>query len=312
MYYQKLDFGITVIDCLFHRPGLAACYLVEQSGSFALIDCGTKNSVPHILEVLDSLSVAVEQLAYIIPTHVHLDHAGGAGELMTYLPNAKLLVHPRGLRHMCDPGKLQAGATAVYGEVEFNRTFGGLTPVPEARARAVDDGEEIDLNGRKLKFIHSPGHAKHHFCIYDAASQGIFTGDTFGLSYREFDDENGKFILPTSTPVQFAPQAWLQTLDRLMSLNPQRMYLTHFGMVEDVVLLSQQLRQSIEEYVQIAQQCKTAENRVEKLQQMLLQHTMDKLKALGKQHTEAEVHSLLDMDIQLNAQGLDFWLSSQG
>ncbi len=214
---QTLPNGITCIDTGYHRPALAACYLIEQGDQAAFVDSGTTRTVPKLLELLASRDIPRESIAYVMPTHVHLDHAGGAGELMRHLPNAKLVVHPRGARHMVDPSKLVAGATAVYGEAVFRENFGELVPVPEERVLLAVDGLRLDLNGRILLFRDTPGHARHHYSIFDEASRGFFTGDVFGLSYQEVDCASGPFLFPTTTPVQFDPAAWHKSLDLLLS-----------------------------------------------------------------------------------------------
>ena len=210
--------GVTAIDSGYVRENMAACYLLEAGAEVAFIEAGTNNSTPRLLETLQSRGWNAGQVKYVIVTHVHLDHAGGAGSLMQSLPNATLLVHPYGARHMIDPARLEAGSRAVYGDELFDRLYGELVPVPEARTRAMQDGETVGLGSRRLRFIDTPGHARHHFCVHDSQTNGWFTGDTFGLSYREFDTSNGAFMIPTTTPVQFDPvalkrrsPAWLQT-----------------------------------------------------------------------------------------------------
>ncbi|MEJ2114726.1 MAG: MBL fold metallo-hydrolase, partial [Gammaproteobacteria bacterium] len=176
----EYDCGITCIDTMYVCAGHAACYLLEVNGRTAFIDTGTGHSVPYLLETLRLKNLSIEDVDYVIPTHVHLDHAGGAGILMSKLPNAKLVIHPRGAAHMINPKKLIAGATAVYGEEKFYEMFGNILPINEDRVLIAEDCCEIDLNGRTLKFIDTPGHARHHFCVYDKSSSSFFTGDTFG------------------------------------------------------------------------------------------------------------------------------------
>ncbi len=226
IYYQDLGNGITCIDTLLHRPGLASCYLVEQGGVAGFIDTGTNNSVPILLEVLRRKGISHDDVLFVMPTHVHLDHAGGAGGLMQHFPNATLLMHPRGARHMIDPARLEQGSLAVYGEAAFAEMFGRLIPVDAGRVQEVDDGFELDLNGRKLTFLDTPGHARHHYCVYDELSRGIFSGDTCGASYPELNNGRARFIFPPSTPVQFDPTAWCETLERVMLYHPERMYVT--------------------------------------------------------------------------------------
>lgn len=311
--FEELGFGVTSIDCILYRPGVAACYLVEQDDEYALIDCGTAKSSQIVLSVLEEKDIRPEQVRYVIPTHVHLDHAGGAGHLMAALPAATLVVHPRGLRHMLDPEKLQAGAIAVYGETEFNAALGALLPVPDDRAIVAEDGLELQLGSRVFKIIHTEGHARHHICIYDELSAGFFTGDTFGLSYPGLLTEQGRFILPTTTPIQFDPDAWFLTLDNLLSYEPKRMYLTHFGMLEDTKRLAADLQESLEDYVDIANTAAASadENRQQQLYQALLEYSITRLTKKGCQLTPAQIEELLTMDITLNSQGLDFWLNKR-
>ncbi|MEM1412828.1 MAG: MBL fold metallo-hydrolase, partial [Pseudomonadota bacterium] len=183
--------GVVAVDTGYHRTALAACYLVETEGGVAVVETGTNDTVPRVLRALEQRGHTPEDVRYVIVTHVHLDHAGGAGSLMAACPNATFLVHPRGARHMIDPSKLEASVRQVYGDEIFDRDYGTLVPIPEERTRIVQDGETIALGDRPLTFIDTPGHARHHFCVWDEATRGWFTGDTFGLSYRELDTRQG-------------------------------------------------------------------------------------------------------------------------
>ena len=194
-FVQALPHGIHVIDTGFHRPQFDAAYLIVENGRAAFVDTGTNFAVPRLLAALDDLGLARDAVDFVIPTHVHLDHAGGCGLLMQALPAATLLVHPRGARHMVDPQALYQGALAVYGQAVMDREYGELVPVPAGRVQATADGQEVRLAGRPLLFIDSPGHAKHHHCIWDLRSVGWFTGDTFGLSYRETDSAAGAWVI---------------------------------------------------------------------------------------------------------------------
>ena len=223
----EFDHGISAIDTGFFRPQFDASHLILHNGRAAFFDVGTNSSIPRLLDALKAKNLSVEAVDWVILTHVHLDHAGGAGLLMQQLPNAKLVVHPRGARHMVDPSALIAGATAVYGAEEIARSYGTLVPVPAERVVEASDGHVVDLSGRELLCLDTPGHARHHICIWDAMSRAFFTGDTFGLSYREFDTDKGAFIVPTSTPVQFEPDALHASIDRMLCFEPQQMFLTH-------------------------------------------------------------------------------------
>jgi glyoxylase-like metal-dependent hydrolase (beta-lactamase superfamily II) len=309
--YQSLGWGITRIETGFHRPNMAACYLLQHRDKVVVIETGTIHTVDTILALLRASDIKKEQVAYVIPTHVHLDHAGGAGALMRELPDAQLVVHPRGARHMIDPARLQAGATAVYGEAVYRKMYGELVPVAEDRVIEAGDGFTLDVAGRSLLFLDTPGHARHHFCIYDAQSEGIFSGDTFGIAYPEFTNEKGPFIFPTSTPVQFDPQAMKTSIQRLMELHPQRFYLTHYGMVENPQSLADSLIKQVDDYVLIARRCADDENIQQSIFAALMNYTLERLRVHGCDLDAERCMELLKPDMTLNAQGLEIWLTQQ-
>lgn len=190
------EHDISAIDAALLRHGMASIHLLRAGDEAALVDCGTGHSLPNVLAALAHKGIAADKLRYVILTHVHLDHASGAGAAMRAFPNAQLVVHPRGARHMIDPSKLITGATDVYGAQAMADMYGDILPVDAARVIETHDGYVLDFNGRTLEFIDTPGHAKHHHCIWDARSQGWFTGDTFGLAYPECTVDGRAFILP--------------------------------------------------------------------------------------------------------------------
>lgn len=300
--------GIHTIDTGFVRPGFDAAYLIVENSRGAFVDCGTNHSVPRMLAALGHAGLVADQVDWLILTHVHLDHAGGAGELIARLPNAQLVVHPRGARHMVDPSKLWAGASAVYGEAVMEREYGRLRPVPAERVVEAHDGHEIDLAGRILRALDTPGHAKHHNAIHDERANVCFTGDVFGLSYREFDTANGPFILPTTTPVQFDPAELHASIDRLLALHPVAMYPTHFGRIEDVARLAVDLHVQIDAMVDLALQVGADADRHTRLVQGLTGLYAARARAHGWTGEHSALEQLLHMDIELNAQGLEVWL----
>jgi glyoxylase-like metal-dependent hydrolase (beta-lactamase superfamily II) len=310
--YQNIRSDITCIETHYQREGLASCYLLQEGESAALIDTGTPYTVATIMALLEQRGLRPEQIRYVIPTHVHLDHAGGAGQLMQRLPEARLVVHPFGARHMIDPTRLAAGATAVYGEEQFAEDFGELVAVDPERVIKAEDGLTIDLNGRQLLCLDTPGHARHHICVWDRQSRGFFTGDTFGIAYQELTTARGPFMLLPSTPVQFDPVAWHTTLDRLMTFQPERMYLTHYCAIEHPETLVDSLHQAIDTYVEIAHACRTAEPRLPLLRQRLQELYLNQLRQHQCTLPAEEIERLLALDTELCAQGLDVWLSKAG
>lgn len=304
--------GIAAVDTQLVRPEMAASFIMTEGGRAAFVEAGTARATPGLLSALQHLELSPEQVDYVIVTHVHLDHAGGAGRLMRHLPEARLVVHPRGAKHMIDPSRLIKGATAVYGEAEFQRQFDTLEPVPEERVIVAEDGDSLELAGRRLEFMDSPGHAKHHFCVWDPQTRGFFTGDTFGLSYREFDTDQGVFIFPTTTPIDFDPEAMHASIERMLAYDPDCLYLTHYGRVEDPASLAPAMHRRIDAIAAIARRHADAgDERYDRIYREMERYLLDELAAHGVKLPEGEQKRLLAMDLQLNAQGLVVWLDRQ-
>lgn len=307
--FEDHAFDITTIDTYFERPKLAASHLIIEGRRAAFIDTGTAFSVPNLLNTLASKNIPIENVDYVIVTHVHLDHAGGAGQLLQILPNARLVVHPRGARHLIDPTKLKAGAIAVYGETVFQKNYGDIIPINPDRVIEADDEFTLTLNGsRTLTFLDTPGHAKHHFCVFDEKSRSFFTGDTFGISYRDFDTNKGIFIYATTTPVQFEPTAYHNSINRLLSYHPEKMYLTHYGEVTGVDKLADKLHDSVDELVTIMESvADISEQRHNRLTDAIMDYFLKELRLLDCRIPEAKCRELLALDAELNAQGLEVW-----
>ena len=306
---EDLGHGIHAIDTGFVRPYFDASHLVVEAGRAAFVDVGTNFSVPGLLAALAGLGLAREAVDYVIVTHVHLDHAGGAGEMMRLLPHAKLVVHPRGARHMIDPRRLWEGATAVYGEETMRRNYGALVPVDPSRVVEAPDGFRLELSGsRTLLFLDTPGHARHHFCVWDEASRSMFTGDTFGLAYRELASERGAFVMPTTTPVQFEPEALAASIDRLVGYSPRAMLLTHYSRVGEIERLAGELRRQIGELAALGRAADGKPDRALRLRQGVRELVHGWLRDHGTKLAPAQVDELLAVDIDLNAQGLEAWL----
>jgi len=300
--------GIHVVDTGFHRPLFDAAYLIVERGRAAFVDTGTNDAVPRLLAALAAARIGVDAVDYVIATHVHLDHAGGAGLLMQRLPNARLVVHRRGARHLVDPRHLVRSATGVYGEDEIARSYGALVPVAAERVVTTAEGTTIELAGRPLRFLDTPGHAMHHHCIWDEASRAFFTGDTFGLSYRDFDTAKGPWVMPTTTPVQFQPDALRHSIERMLAYAPARMHLTHFGCVSDVPRLGALLLAQLDEVVAFARTTTPGPQRHAELVRGLAAIHVASLRAHGVTLADERIHELLALDLELNAQGLAIWL----
>lgn len=299
---------VAAVDTGYLRPQMAASHLIVEAGRAAFVDTGPNSAVPALLAALQHFDLTPDAVDMVLLTHVHLDHAGGAGELMAALPNATAVLHPRGARHMADPARLEAGSRAVYGDAAYERMYGTLKPIAGDRIRTVADGDVLELAGRPLRFLHTEGHARHHYCIVDETHRLIFSGDSFGLSYREFDTDKGEFILPSTTPVQFDPEAALATVDRLMNCEPQAVFLTHFSRVMDLHRLADDLRADISAHADLARQAIRSATPEEALRAALRDRLFRRLDDHGVAGDPSWRESILGNDIQLNAAGLLVWL----
>jgi glyoxylase-like metal-dependent hydrolase (beta-lactamase superfamily II) len=303
--------GIFAVDAEYVHPGHAAVHIIQHNGRGAFVDTGTNFTVPYLLAALEEVGVARDAVDYVFLTHVHMDHAGGAGLLMRELPNARLLVHPRGIPHMIDPSTLVAASQAVYGEENFRRLYGDVLPVAPERIVSVPDAFRCELAGREFELIHTPGHALHHYAIVDREHACIFTGDTFGISYRELDTSGGPFILPTSSPSQFDPDQLVSSIDRLMSYAPESMYLMHYSRVTGTPRLAAMLKAQIREFVRIVRESAALPDAHNAIRGAMLQMWLQLLQQQGSTVPADEVAKLLETDLELNSQGLLIWFQRQ-
>lgn len=305
--------GISAIDSGYVRPQLDAIHIVVEHGRVAVVDTGTNDSVPLVLAALAGKGLGAEAIDFVVLTHVHLDHAGGAGLLMAKAPNAKLVVHPRGARHMIDPSKLMAATRDVYGMEAANAMYGDIVPVPVDRVVEAIDGSTIALAGRVFTFYDTPGHARHHNCVRDGATGHLFTGDMFGLSYRELDRDGRQFVFPATTPTQFDPKAFHASIERMTALAPDALYLTHYGKVIDVPRIARDLLRLVDAHADLGRRCAAivdSRSRGEALRAGVQSIAVDEARVQGWSTAAGPVDEVLAMDIELNADGLESWIAS--
>lgn len=316
--HEASSLVLTTVDCDYLFPRFAAAYLRIQrqaSGDSAIfIETNTTHAVPLLLEELRKNQLTHEQVQYVIVTHAHLDHSGGASALLKACPNAILLVHPKAAPHLIDPSRLVASARLVYGDEAFEKLYGTIDPIPAERVRAMGDGETIiagtlDSPGAtELEFLHTRGHAPHHFCIYDRGLEGVFTGDTFGLAYPDLQ-KKGLFILPSTSPTGFEPEEAIKSVDRILATGAQRVFLTHFGELTDLVLAAAQLKADLQYSGELMREAASSsltdleldafcEERLMKY----FQGRLEKLSLAGNSQT----WDILKLDLNLNAVGIAF------
>ncbi len=297
---MELEDGIHCLDLWEDgRPGRAGTYLLLDDEP-TLVDVGSSRSLPHIVEGLATLGMTLKDIAHVVITHIHLDHAGGAGTLMMAAPNAVLHCHPRAVHHLVDPTRLRAGAEAVYG-ARLDALFGPIRPVAAERVRSQEDGSTVSTGSRRLTFLDTPGHAKHHCCILESKGRGLFTGDTVGERFVPcFTGWNFVYGLPTTSPSDFDPDVVGRTLDRLEALAPRTAYHTHFGPTFPAVDAFRFTRRGIEGFRSIIEDL-TPSSPLSLVKERLVDYIRADLKRLG--HPAVDL-SPLALDIDLNSQGM--------
>jgi glyoxylase-like metal-dependent hydrolase (beta-lactamase superfamily II) len=301
---------LRTIDSEYVQSELAACYLRVQEDEAAFIETNTARAVPRLLHALEAEGLSPEQVRWVIVTHVHLDHAGGASALLSACPNATLVAHPRAARHLIDPARLVASATAVYGADVFDAMYGSIEPVPERRVRVVEDGDEIALGTASFRFLHTRGHANHHFVVHDPARSTVYTGDTFGLVYPQLQ-RGGRLAFASTSPTDFDAAEARRSIERILALDTRSVCLTHFGEYEDRERIASQLLAWIDRSERLVEEAvglepDDAERHIRDGLEIALQEAV---RSAGVELRPAD-RSLLELDLALNAQGLA-WTASK-
>jgi hydroxyacylglutathione hydrolase len=305
--------GISAVDSVYDRRMQTAIHLLVEDGRAAVIDTGTSHALPHVLAALEAKGVTPAQVDYVILTHVHLDHAGGAGQLMARFPNARLTVHPRGARHIIDPSRLIEATLAIYGKEETRRLYGEILPVPRERVIETPEGATLRLAGRELLCLDAPGHARHHVVLRDALTGHFFAGDTFGISYRELDQDGRQFSFPTTSPSQFDPPELHRSIDRMLSHRPGALYVTHFGRLTNLTVLAADLHRLIDAHAELGERYRRAgAERKRLLKEGVRSLVLAERARQGWRLPSEKVLEVFALDIELNAQGIESWLDAEG
>ncbi len=215
---------VTIDSNMHGFPGITGAFVVRGE-RVALVETGPKSSLEHLLTGLDA--AGLESVDYIVVTHIHLDHAGAAGTLAARWPEAKVVVHPVGAPHLVDPSKLWSSASRIYGDA-MEALWGGIDPVPAERIVEVADGDTIDLGGKALRVIETPGHARHHHAYLDESSGVLFSGDALGVRLPDVG-----VIRPATPPPEFDLEAAIASIGKIRDVAPARLCFTHFGLSED-------------------------------------------------------------------------------
>ncbi len=303
-----LGSNIYQIDVCDQEPERTACYLILAEKA-ALIETGPTPGTIHIKNALRKLDIPPEKIDFMILTHVHLDHAGGAGVMAGYLPRAGIYVHPRGARHLINPARLTAGARAIYGE-NFDRLFGEILPVPGERVHTPADGEFLDLGGgRTLTFYHTPGHARHHFIVHDPASRGVFSGDTLGVRFQALSRLVGfDLALPSTPPPEFDPAGMMETLDRIGRLDLDYIYFAHYGRAGGINAILAGLREQINIFDEMGRKVLASGGGAGEIEKAIWDTVMGRIATYGLNDREHPAVRFMGPDIRLNAAGLNHYL----
>lgn len=303
----------TTVDCDI-LPSFTAAYLRTAGEECAFIEAHTSHAVPRLMAELARQGKRPEQVRWVIVTHAHLDHAAGASALIAQCPNATLLAHPRAARHLVDPSKLVASATAVYGEERFAKLYGRIDPIPAERVRALEDGETFDLGDAKLRVHHTAGHAKHHFIVEDPALSTVYTGDTFGLVYPALQGK-GRFAIASTSPTDFDAAEARKSVAKVMGLGMKAACLTHFDEVKDLAEVAAQVGAWIDRSERWVEEAAASGGSAGEMEAAIVGKIRATIAAESEQRGlgfGAAEEKLLELDVMLNAQGLAFVAGKAG
>lgn len=309
---------VVTIDCQYLFSEYAAAYLITDGKRGLIVDNNTTHSVPLILKAIEAEGLKPSDIDFLIVTHVHLDHAGGTSALLKACPNAQVLAHPRAAKHLIDPEKLISSAQSVYGAENFQKLYGKIEPIPSEKIRVMQDEELLTWQASELKFLHTRGHANHHFCIllsYLGKPEAVFTGDAFGIAYPEHQ-KRGVFAFVSTSPTDFDPEEARRSIARIRDSGARVAYPTHFGALTDLKEASRQLLEGVDVSEAILKEalsssmtasqdltafCKT---RLEDyFSQRLLQEGFGDLTGEAAQTKAGQI---LQLDIELNAAGIAY------
>lgn len=283
-------------------PERTGTYVINEE-ELTIVETGPSPSVKHVKDGLQTLGFSLDQVKNIIVTHIHLDHAGGVGLLLQDCPNAQVIVHARGARHLADPARLIDGAKAVYGD-KFSELFDPILPVPEDRLLIKGEGDTLKIGTAcTLEFLDTPGHSRHHFSIYDPVSNGVFTGDTVGVRYSQLNRDGVHLYLPSTSPNQFDPEAMQQSIDRLLAMKLDAIYYGHYGMTDEPDQALRQVSDWLTVFMEEAQTVQAEVGGPELLASRLLKRVKDHLKEQGvaDNHKEMEI---IKLDMEVSAMGI--------
>ena len=283
--------------------GITAGYLI-RSDRPCLVETGTAPSAPVVRDALAALGVGPRDLSTVVVTHIHLDHAGGVGDIARMFPAARVVVHTKGARHLADPSRLMASARMVYGD-DLDWLFGTLAPTPAERIETVEETGRVDLGGgRRLDSHYSPGHAKHHVGLLDSVSGDLYVGDAAGMYLPETGD-----LRAGTPPPDFDLDTALNSVARFGALRPQRLLFSHYGPVADVPGTLERSAEEIKVWVEETRKAHREGMDLDHAVALVHERTKDRYAGLrpgGDEHAGEKLMRLASTEV--NVAGIVHWL----
>jgi glyoxylase-like metal-dependent hydrolase (beta-lactamase superfamily II) len=299
--FQVAD-GITAIDTFMGgRERYTAAYLLDAARP-TLVETGPGTSVEPVAAALEHLGIEPNALAHIVLTHIHLDHAGGVGQLARRFPHATVWVHERGAPHLADPSRLVASATRVWGEREMQEFFLPVEPVASSRIEALRDGDTIDMADRTLAVIDTPGHASHHVALVDSRTGAVFTGDALGIHVPDLP-----VLRPATPPPEFDLERYVASIDRIKAASASILLFAHFGPLRDVDATCDLAIRRVRDWAAVVEDALRETEDPEELASRLEATALDDIETGAEATLDLEVledRLRLLSSIRMNAQGL--------
>ncbi|MGH2572869.1 MAG: MBL fold metallo-hydrolase [Actinomycetota bacterium] len=298
--FQAAD-GIQAIDTVMGgRERVTSAYLVDAAEP-ALVETGPSTSRDAVIEGLRDLGIGPTDLAHIVVTHIHLDHAGGAGGLAPHFPQATVWVHERGAAHLADPTKLVASAARVYGSEErLRELFGPVDPLPADRMRSLSDGDRVPLGDRHIEALHTPGHASHHVALADSRSGGVFVGDALGVFLPDV-----RILRPAMPPPEFDLELAVASVERIAARQPPLILFSHFGPAKEVPHLCQLAIHRMRKWTEAVEEALQETEDLTEIVRMLRARTLSEISPADQpRHDALEDRYELASSYEMNAMGL--------
>jgi glyoxylase-like metal-dependent hydrolase (beta-lactamase superfamily II) len=291
--------GITAIDTMMvGRPQVTSAYLLRANEP-AIVETGPTTSIPSVLEGLSALGIGPGDLAHIIVTHIHLDHAGGAGSLAPHFPGATVWVHERGAAHLADPSKLVENAARVYGGADQLRAlFGPVEPVPAGRIRSLTDGDTIELGNRSLRVIYTPGHASHQVAFVDSDTGALFTGDALGVFLPDV-----RVLRPATPPPEFDLEMAVESVRRIQAAAPTLLLFSHFGPAAQVSELCELAIRRLRDWTAYVEEAMATSDELDDVAEALTLRTAGEFRGEDGAALDPDRYDLLS-SVRMNAMGI--------